>query len=155
MLSSPQSLNTALAPGDLRRVHHIALNVNDLQASRHFYGAILGLHELTGEEVPTTLRSLVAAGKVTNFVTPDGTVLDLFWEPQLSPPDSDPRRGFTRANHLAFDIAPQLFDRAVEVLQHNQVPIDHGPVSRPTGRGIYFYDPDGFLIEIRCDPEEI
>ena len=155
MLSSPQSLNTALAPGDLRRVHHIALNVHDLQASRHFYGVILGLHELTGEEVPTTLRSLVAAGKVTNFVTPDGTVLDLFWEPQLSPPDSDPRRGFTRANHLAFDIPPQLFDRAVEVLQHNQVPIDHGPVSRPTGRGIYFYDPDGFLIEIRCDPEEI
>ncbi len=155
MLFSPQSLNTALAPGALRRVHHIALNVNDLQASRHFYGAILGLHELTGEEVPTTLRSLVAAGKVTNFVTPDGTVLDLFWEPQLSPPDSDPRRGFTRANHLAFDIAPQLFDQAVEVLQHNQVPIDHGPVSRPTGRGIYFYDPDGFLIEIRCDPEEI
>lgn len=155
MLSSPQALNTALAPGELRRVHHIALNVHDLQASRHFYGAILGLHELTGEEVPTTLRSLVAAGKVTNFVTPDGTVLDLFWEPQLSPPDSDPRRGFTRANHLAFDIEPQLFDRAVEVLQHNQVPIDQGPVSRPTGRGIYFYDPDGFLIEIRCDPEEI
>lgn len=154
MLSSPQSLNTALAPGNLRRVHHIALNVHDLQASRHFYGTILGLHELTGEEVPTTLRSLVADGKVTNFVTPDGTVLDLFWEPDLSPPDSDPSRGFTRANHLAFDIDPQLFDRAVEVLKHNQVPIDHGPVSRPTGRGIYFYDPDGFLIEIRCDPEE-
>jgi glyoxylase I family protein len=65
-----------------------------------------------------------------------------------------PSRGFTRANHLAFDIDAQLFDRAVEVLKHNQVPIDHGPVSRPTGRGIYFYDPDGFLIEIRCDPEE-
>lgn len=154
MLSSPQSLNTALAPGNLRRVHHIALNVHDLQASRHFYGTILGLHELTGEEIPTTLRSLVADGKVTNFVTPDGTVLDLFWEPDLSPPDSDPSRGFTRANHLAFDIEPQLFDRAVEVLRQNQIPIDHGPVSRPTGRGIYFYDPDGFLIEIRCDPEE-
>lgn len=154
MLSSPQSLNTALAPGNLRRVHHIALNVQNLQASRHFYGALLGLHELTGEEVPTTLRSLVAAGKVTNFVTPDGTVLDLFWEPDLPPPDSDPHRAFTRANHLAFDIAPQLFDRAVEVLKKNQVAIADGPVNRPTGRGIYFYDPDGFLIEIRCDPEE-
>jgi len=168
MLSSPQSLNTALAPGSLRRVHHIALNVHDLQASRHFYGTILGLHELTGEEVPTTLRLLVAAGKVTNFVTPDGTVLDLFYEPDLPPPDIDPHRSFTkstqlpegtsgrtltRANHLAFDINPQLFDHAVEVLKQNQVPIDHGPVSRPTGRGIYFYDPDGFLIEIRCDPE--
>jgi len=154
MLSSPQSLNTTLAPGCLRRVHHIALNVHDLQASRHFYGNILGLHELTGEEVPTTLRSLVATGKVSNFVTPDGTVLDLFWEPDLPPPDSDPQRPFTRANHLAFDIDPQLFDQAVEVLKQNQVLIDHGPVSRPTGRGIYFYDPDGFLIEIRCDPDQ-
>ncbi|HEY9873736.1 MAG TPA: VOC family protein [Candidatus Obscuribacterales bacterium] len=153
MVSSPTSLSTTLAPGNLRRVHHIALNVSDLQASRHFYGKILGLHELTGEEVPSTLRSLVAAGKVTNFVTPDGTVIDLFWEPELPPPDVDPRRGFTRANHLAFDIDPQLFDLAVEVLKQNQVPIDHGPVSRPTGRGIYFYDPDGFMIEIRCDPE--
>jgi len=154
MLSSPQSLTTALVPGNLRRVHHIALNVHDLQASRHFYGAILGLHELTGEEVPTTLRTLVAAGKVTNFVTPDGIVLDLFWEPDLPAPDVDPSRGFTRANHLAFDIEPTLFDTAVEVLKNNQVAIDHGPVTRPTGRGIYFYDPDGFLIEIRCDPEK-
>lgn len=154
MISSPTTLSTDLAPGNLRRVHHIALNVSDLQASRQFYGNILGLHELTGEEVPSTLQSLVADGKVANFVTPDGTVLDLFWEPNLPPPDIDPHRAFTRANHLAFDIDPQLFDRAVEVLRQNQVLIDSGPVSRPTGRGIYFYDPDGFLIEIRCDPIE-
>ncbi len=63
MLSNLTSLNTALAPGSLRQIHHIALNVHDLQASRHFYGAILALH-VTGEEMPTTLRSLVAAGKV-------------------------------------------------------------------------------------------
>ena len=151
MLSSPHSLNVVLAPGSLRRVHHIALNVRDMKASRHFYGDILGLHELTGEEVPTTLVELVAAGKVANFITPDGTVIDLFWEPDLAPPDPDPKRAFTRANHLAFDIVPELFDQAVEVLHLHQVPIDHGPVSRPTGRGIYFYDPDGFLLEIRCD----
>lgn len=152
MLSSPHSLNTVLTPGSLRRVHHIALNVRDMQASRHFYGNILGLHELKGEEVPKTLVDLVAAGKVANFVTPDGTVIDLFWEPELVPPNPDPKCAFTRANHLAFDIAPEWFDRAVEVLRDNQVPIDHGPVTRPTGRGIYFYDPDGFMIEIRCDP---
>jgi len=153
MISST-TLSTLLAPGSLRRVHHIALNVYDMQASRHFYGTILGLHELTGDEVPSTLVELVAAGKVINFVTPDGTVLDLFWEPDLLPPHSDPSHAFTRANHLAFDIAPQLFDQAVEVLKQNQVVIAHGPVSRPTGRGVYFYDPDGFLLEIRCDPEE-
>lgn len=153
-MMSSTTPSTVLSPGNLRRVHHIALNVRDMQASRHFYGTILGLHELTGDEVPSTLVELVAAGKVTNFVTPDGTVLDLFWEPDLLPPHSDPSHAFTRANHLAFDIAPQLFDQAVEVLKQNQVAITHGPVMRPTGRGVYFYDPDGFLIEIRCDPQE-
>lgn len=154
MISST-SPSTVLTPGNLRSVHHIALNVHDMQASRHFYGNILGLHELKGDEVPSTLVDLVAEGKVANFVTPDGIVLDLFWEPDLSPPDPNPERAFTRANHLAFDIDPQLFDRAVEVLRQNKIAIAHGPVSRPTGRGVYFHDPDGFLIEIRCDPEKI
>ena len=152
MVSSSTSTLSTLAPGILRRVHHIALNVADLSASRDFYGTILGLHELTGSEVPSTLKALVEAGKVANFVTPDGTVIDLFAEPELHPPDADPKVAFTRANHLAFDIAPELFDQAVEVLRSHPIIIDHGPVTRPTGRGIYFYDPDGFLIEIRCDP---
>ncbi|MGL5509674.1 MAG: VOC family protein, partial [Microcoleaceae cyanobacterium] len=86
------------------------------------------------------------------FITPDGIILDLFAEPELSPPHIDPSQQFTRANHLAFDIAPELFDQAVQVLHNNHIAIAEGPVSRPTGRGIYFYDPDGFLIEIRCDP---
>lgn len=150
--STAAGIVPGLATGLLRRVHHIALNVKDMDASRHFYGSILGLQELTGEAAPATLRSLVAAGKVANFVTPDGTVIDLFWEPELAPPAADPTQQFTRANHLAFDIAPDQFDGAVEVLRQHQISIDHGPVSRPTGRGIYFYDPDGFLVEIRCDP---
>ncbi|MEO0988966.1 MAG: VOC family protein, partial [Cyanobacteria bacterium J06639_14] len=133
--------------GTLRGVHHIALNVKDMSASRQFYGQVLGLHELQGEEVPSTLKTLVEQGKVANFRTPDGIILDLFGEPDLSPPHSDPTQQFTRANHLAFDIAPDLFDDAVAMLHEQQVKIDHGPVSRPTGRGIYFYDPDGFLLE--------
>ena len=144
--------STAIPMGALRRVHHIALNVKDMAASKHFYGQILGIHELQGEEVPETLKDLVAEGKVANFRTPDGTVLDLFGEPDLLPPDEDPTKQFTRANHFAFDIAPDLFDQAVESLNQRGVRIDHGPVTRPTGRGIYFYDPDGFLLEIRCDP---
>lgn len=153
MSLAQESINLALTPGCLRRVHHIAFNVRDMQAARHFYGKILGLHELTGDEVPATLVKLVAAGKVANFVTPDGTVIDLFWEPELTPPDPDPEKAFTRANHLAFDIDPKLFDLAVEVLRKHGVPIAQDVVTRPTGRGIYCYDPDGFTIEIRCDPD--
>ncbi|QLE57499.1 VOC family protein [Nostoc sp. TCL26-01] len=154
MITSPQSLNSVLAPGNLRKVHHIALNVQDMQASRHFYGHILGLHELTGEEIPATLIELVQAGKVANFVTPDGMILDLFWTPDLTPPNPDPEQSFTRAYHLAFDIDSRLFEQAVAVLRDNNIAIAHGPVTRPTGRGVYFYDPDGFMVEIRCDPDE-
>jgi glyoxylase I family protein len=153
MVTTPQSLNSVLSPGNLRRVHHIALNVKDMQASRYFYGTILGLHELTGDEVPATLVELVASGKVANFATPDGTILDLFWTPDLTPPNPDPEKSFTRAYHLAFDIDPSLFEQAVAVVRENKIAIAHGPVTRPTGRGVYFYDPDGFMIEIRCDPQ--
>lgn len=152
MTSSVKRQGIGLTPNTLRGVHHIALNVQNMGTSRHFYGSILGLHELTGNEVPKTLVKLVEQGRVANFRLPDGTILDLFGEPDLNPPHPDPTQQYTRANHLAFAIDPTRFDQAVDILKQNQVPIDHGPVSRPTGRGIYFYDPDGFLLEIRCDP---
>ncbi|PSN12906.1 VOC family protein [filamentous cyanobacterium CCT1] len=150
--SPTTSTRAALAPGQLRRIHHLALNVKDMQASRQFYGGLLGLRELTGDEVDDTLKELVATGKVANFVLPDGLILDLFGAPDLEPPDPDPDKSFTRAYHLAFDIAPSEFDGALAVLKANQIAIAHGPVTRPTGRGVYFYDPDGFMVEIRCDP---
>jgi glyoxylase I family protein len=149
---SSEPTKVALQTGMLRRIHHLALNVKDMQASRRFYGGLLGLKELTGDEVDDTLKDLVASGKVANFVTPDGLILDLFYAPDLEPPDADPEKSFTRAYHLAFDIAPEQFEQALEVLRNNEITIAHGPVTRPTGRGVYFYDPDGFMVEIRCDP---
>lgn len=152
--SPAASTRAALAPGQLRRIHHLALNVKDMAASRQFYGGLLGLRELTGDEVDDTLKDLVATGKVANFVLPDGLILDLFGAPDLEPPDPDPEKSFTRAYHLAFDIDPAEFDGALAVLEANGVAIAHGPVTRPTGRGVYFYDPDGFMVEIRCNPVE-
>lgn len=153
--SPATSPRTTLMPGQLRRIHHLALNVKDMDASRRFYGGLLGLRELTGDEVDDTLKELVATGKVANFVLPDGLILDLFGAPNLEPPDPDPDKSFTRAYHLAFDIDPAEFDGALAVLEVNGVAIAHGPVTRPTGRGVYFYDPDGFMVEIRCDPAEV
>lgn len=149
-----EKLSQGLASGSLRKVHHIALNVKNMEASKHFYGNILGLHQLIGEEVPSTLVKLVAANKVCNFKTPDGIILDLFGEPDLLPPDPDPEKQFTRANHLSFDIDPQLFDNAVKTLKELKVPVAIDVVTRLTGKGFYVYDPDGFIVEIRCDPLE-
>ncbi|HZG37591.1 MAG TPA: VOC family protein, partial [Nodosilinea sp.] len=104
--SPTTSAHTTLKLGQLRRIHHLALNVKDMDASRQFYGGLLGLRELTGNEVDDTLKDLVATGKVANFVLPDGLILDLFGAPDLEPPDPDPDKSFTRAYHLAFDIDP-------------------------------------------------
>lgn len=150
MQSSFQFPNSAIALGTLHRVHHIALNVSDLKASRHFYGYILGLHELSGDEVRITIKDLVASGKAASFITPDGMGIDLFWEPDMTSP-SRGNHVLTCVDHLAFEIDPQLFDQTVETLRINQVSINPEPVNRPTGKGIYFYDPDGFLLEIRCE----
>lgn len=152
MTISKERTSIGLGKGILRGVHHIAFNVKDMEASCYFYGKILGLHQLTGVEVPKTLVKLVQAGRVANFKTPDGTILDLFYEPELNPPNIDPDIQFTRANHLAFDVQPELFDDVLTTLQQNGIAIAGKPVTRPTGRGVYFYDPDGFMIEIRCDP---
>ena len=114
------SQSQSIPAGALCRLHHIALNVAHMPASRHFYGTILGLHELTGSDIPSSLIELVKQGRVTNFRLPDGTILD-------------------------------LFDLAVRVLRDNDVPIEGEPVTRSTGKGIYCYDPDGFMVEIRCD----
>lgn len=149
-----EQLTQGLAVGSLRKIHHIALNVKDMEVSKHFYGNILGLHQLVGEEVPSTLIELVATGKVCNFKTPDGIILDLFAEPDLFPPHPDPQQQFTRANHLAFDIDPQLFDQAVQTLKELEIPVAIDVVTRLTGKGFYIYDPDGFIVEIRCDALE-
>ena len=149
--SSPQT-PVRLTVGSLRRMHHLALNVKEMERSRHFYGQVLGLEELVGDAIPSTLKELVAAGKVANFRLPDGGILDLFWEPDLEQPNPDPTQQFLRMDHLAFDIAPHGFDQAITVLHANNIVIANGPVTRPTGRGVYFYDPDGFMVEIRCDP---
>jgi Glyoxalase/Bleomycin resistance protein/Dioxygenase superfamily len=58
----PERINTVGLPrGYLQEVHHIALNVKDLQVSKAFYGETLGLKELQGAEVPNTLQAAVAA----------------------------------------------------------------------------------------------
>lgn len=151
-MTVPLPSESGLPAGALRRWHHLALNVGDLNTSRRFYGRLLGLRELCGSDLPATLQSLAAAGQVACFALADGSILDLFATPDLPVADPDPAREFRRVSHLAFDIAPEQFDAAVHSLRAAGVAIAAGPISRPTGRGIYFYDPDGLQLEIRCDP---
>ena len=67
-----------------------------------FMGACWDCGSCKGDEVPETLRQAFEAGEAANFVTPDGTVIDLFWKPDLLPADPDPRQGVYAGGAFGF-----------------------------------------------------
>lgn len=126
---------------------HIVLNVSDIDRSLRFYTEILALE---GERVEQ-----FKAGKVgfPSVRISAGTVIDLF-----------PRKGNAlvaaegktdgNLNHFCLVVGADNFAGAVEYLKANDIAIREGPVSRWGARGqatsVYFLDPDGNEIEIRC-----
>jgi len=45
-------------------------------------------------------------------------------------------------SHQAFEVAPEAFDEAIEFLKKEGC-YHEGPVVRPSGRGVYFFDTEG------------
>ena len=126
---------------------HIVLNVGDIEQSLIFYTEILGL---TGERVDE-----FNAGKVgfPSVRINAATIIDLF-------PNKDrshPRTGAKvdgNLNQLCLVVGADDFADTVDYLKEKQIGIREGPVSRWGARGratsVYFHDPDGNEIEIRC-----
>lgn len=126
---------------------HIVLNVNDIDRSLRFYTEVLGLK---GERVEE-----FRAGKVgfPSVRINDQTIIDLF-------PTKEGARKLTsekingNLNHFCLVVGSEDFSGIVDYLQGNQVVIREGPVSRWGAQGratsVYFLDPDGNEIEIRC-----
>ena len=102
------------------------LNVRDLARARRFYEDVLGF-EFSFEKGDTTW---VSAGR------------DLLGLTLGEPPRENP-------NHWGFQVrSPQAVDAWSEHLKAKGVPIDKGPYDRSDGRGLYFRDPDGYVLEI-------
>ena len=127
---------------------HIVLNVRDIDRSLKFYTETLGLQpERVGE---------FKAGKVgfPSVRITDDTIIDLF-------PIKDPAAGNISGekfagnlNHFCMVIGAEDFSGIVEYLNEKEIPIRAGPVSRWGARGratsVYFLDPDGNEVELRC-----
>lgn len=127
---------------------HIVLNVRDIDRAVKFYTGVLGLQAERLEEF--------RAGKVgfpSVRINAD-TIIDLF-----------PARGGAREhnagekpdgnlNHFCMVVGKEDFSSIVDYLKDNGVVIREGPISRWGARGramsVYFLDPDGNEIEIRC-----
>ena len=126
---------------------HIVLNVGDIDRALQFYTGVLGL---TGERV-----ELFKAGKVgfPSVRINDDTIIDLF------PCKTFDGRSITEKvdgnlNHVCLVVDAVDFADVLEDLKTNRIAIREGPVSRWGARGqatsVYFLDPEGNEIEIRC-----
>ncbi len=122
----------------IRGVTHWSIPVNDLAESERFYGEVLGL-EFKGRLGSSTMSCFAVAGH--------NILLCERKEPLRRSPQQDNRL------HHAFEVAPEEWERAVQLVHEQGVPLAEPIVYREkgffTGREMYILDPSGNMLEIR------
>ncbi len=128
----------------IAEMDHIVLNVSDIERSIAFYTETLGL---AGERLEQFRKGEVGFPSVR--INAD-TLIDLSPSRTALPAEGEPRN----LNH--FCLVAESIDLALlsEALKSLGVRVVREPVSRwgahGTAQSIYFLDPDGNEIEIRC-----
>jgi catechol 2,3-dioxygenase-like lactoylglutathione lyase family enzyme len=125
---------------------HIVLNVEDDEKMIAFYSKVLMF--------PTERVEEYRAGKVPfpSVRLNVDTIIDLFpkkmWEKSARMGE-----GRENLNHFCIALGKETWQKLMERLKANAVPIKEGPVKRwgahGTGTSAYFRDPEGNLIEAR------
>ena len=154
---------------ELRGINHLALVCKDMARTVDFYTNVLGMPLVKTIELP------VGMGQHFFFDCGGGDCLAFFWfpnapeaQPGISSAAELPGRGdLTTAhasmNHVAFDVPPERFEEYVgklkaagietsEISNHDD---SEWTVSREMHEGVYirsvyFFDPDGILLEFAC-----
>ena len=120
---------------DLQGLDHVAIAVRDVDAARRWYAEVLGLerrHQETWGDFPV----MMAAGD---------TMLALFPRPADAPPD-DGQGGKPALRHIAFRADRANFDRARRELARRGIDVEFQ--DHDIAHSIYFFDPDGYEVEI-------
>ena len=151
---------------ELRGLNHLALVCRDMARTVDFYSNVLGMPLIKTIELPSGM------GQHFFFDIGNGDSLAFFWFPNA--PAAAPGIASAAAlpgygelttavgsmNHVAFDVPPERFDeycdrlreKGVEVgfvLNHDDSPDGVAEQVHPGVfvRSIYFFDPDGILLE--------
>ena len=128
---------------NLRRIGHILISVRDVERSKAFYVGVLGFKVL--EQDPEHGGVFLSLGE-------HGNTLDLF---PSHAPDAFPQpksvtgsRVGLGVKHTAFAVdTEEDLKHAYFALQDAGVPI-YRAVDHTSQKSVYFYDPDGNLLEI-------
>jgi glyoxylase I family protein len=133
---------------NITELDHIVLNVSDIERSLNFYTETMGLKPERLDEFH--------AGKVgfpSVRINAD-TVIDLFPIEGGRRQQNATEKTAGNLNHFCLVIGKEDFSGIIDYLKENRIMIREGPVSRWGARGratsVYFLDPDGNEIEIRC-----
>ena len=128
-----------------RGVYHIGIPVNDVARAVKFYTEILGMTiaKLNRDDMGDHLhRADLRCG---------GSMVVLFQRPKPIEKDAVKEDG---ATHQAFIVSLEDFELAVKKMKDWGVNVyDIPTVERPTGRGFYFFDPDGNLLQLYAPPK--
>ena len=124
----------------LKGIHHIALNVKDLDRAEGFYTDVLGF-QVTNRFSKGLRHLMLETGNAA---------IALFESPELQVKEAISLLSEEGYLHLALEADPADFENIIKELQSNNIDIDNGPVKRGDGESIYFNDPDYNHLEIHC-----
>jgi len=126
---------------ELSGIHHIALNVRDLDQAERFYTDVLGFK--VAQRFSKGLRHIM--------LDAGNSYIALFEVPDLEMQSHIEQLSETGYMHFAFKIEGERFQLAVKKLRDNNISIGEGPVRRGDGDSVYFQDLDWNHLEIHCD----
>ena len=120
-------------------VHHIGVNVVDIERAENFYTNVLGF--LVVKRYEEEVRHLMLdTGSVTLHLFESS---DLHMENAI---DCLSEQGYA---HIAFGTNRNSFPEIIDELKNKNV-IFRGPLILGQGESVHFKDPDGNHLEIRC-----
>ena len=154
---------------DIRGVNHLALVCRDMAKTVEFYRDVLGMPLVKTIDLPGGM------GQHFFFDIGNGDSLAFFWFPNapaaapgVSAPAKLPGAGDIASahgsmNHVAFNVPVEKFDEYVEklgakgvkvspVMNHDNSPSQVSATVTPDVfvRSVYFFDPDGVMLEFAC-----
>ena len=126
-------------------LYHSGIPVNDLDRAIEFYRDVLGM------DVANVARDdLKGLGRAD--LRSGSSIVVLFQRPNPIERDALAEDGVT---HQAFFVDGDDFDTAEERMRAAGVRIHEVPVvERRSGRGFYFFDPDGNLLQLYAPPRQ-
>ncbi len=114
-------------------LNHITIRVNRIDASKEFYGDILGF------EVVKTMGQSMAVYDIGG----GDTMVIVEAETSYDPTSRD-----FRVDHFGFYVdSAEKIDELAKYFREKEVTIMSGPANRKKGRFLFIADPDGNMIE--------